>query len=420
MSKCKRGTSVYLLDRVIPMLPVRLSNDLCSLNPHEEKLVIGCTMEIDNSGNVISSTLEEGIIKTTKRLSYQNCNRVLEEGVVTDLDYSEELIDNLRLMVKLKDILKEKRNRRGSIDFDTVEPKIILNESGEAIDIIPIERGVSEQIIEEFMIVCNETVAEFISNLDLPFIYRVHDKPDNIKFQMLKSMVSKLGYKLLGLYPKELQKLLNALDSKDNYIKNAMLRLMAKAVYSEENIGHFGLASRFYTHFTSPIRRYPDLLVHRLIRKYIFQNQNLLNEEEYRLLKDEIAQIALTSSNCERSAMECEFAVNDMKKAEYMSSFIGTIYEGIVTSIHKFGIFVTLPNTVDGLIRADNLRLNGFYFDNYSNLYVNRNNKKISLGETLKVRLINSNKKTSEIDFELVYNNRGVSRYGKYKGYRKK
>lgn len=416
----KRGTSVYLLDRVIPMLPVRLSNDLCSLNPNEEKLVISCIMEIDTSGNVITSSLEEGIIKTTKRLNYQDCNKVLEEGYIEEVGYSLDLIDNLKLMVELKDILKEKRNRRGSIDFDTVEPKIILNESGEAIDIIPIERGISEQIIEEFMIVCNETVAEFISNLDLPFIYRIHDKPDNIKFQMLKSMVSKLGYKLLGLYPKELQKLLNALDSKDNYIKNSMLRLMAKAVYSEENIGHFGLASRFYTHFTSPIRRYPDLLVHRLIRMYIFNNQNLLSDDEYRLLKDEIAKIALTSSNCERSAMECEFAVNDMKKAEYMSSFIGSIYEGIVTSIHKFGIFVTLPNTVDGLIRADNLRINGFYFDNYSNVYVNKTSKKISLGETLKVRLINSNKKTSEIDFELVYNNRGVSRYGKYKGYLKK
>ena len=265
-----------------------------------------------------------------------------------------------------------------------------------------------------------ENLGCIVSNLDLPFIYRIHDKPDNIKFQMLKSMVSKLGYKLLGLYPKELQKLLNALDSKDNYIKNSMLRLMAKAVYSEENIGHFGLASRFYTHFTSPIRRYPDLLVHRLIRKYIFNNENLFSDEEYLALKEEIASIALSSSYCERSAMECEFAVNDMKKAEYMASFIGEFYEGIVTSIHKFGIFVTLPNTVDGLIRADNLRINGFYFDNYSNTYINRNSKKISLGQTLKVRLINSNKKTSEIDFELVYNNKGVSKYGKYKGYRKK
>ena len=416
----KRGTSVYLVDRVIPMLPVRLSNDLCSLNPNEEKLVVACMMEIDNSGNVVTSSLEEGIIKTTKRLSYQKCNVVLDKGLVDEIDYDQSIIDNLKLMVELRDILSQKRTRRGSIDFDTVEPKIILNETGVAIDIIPIERGISETIIEEFMIVCNETVAEFISNLDLPFIYRVHDKPDNIKFQMLKSMVSKLGYKLQGLYPKELQKLLNALDSKDNYIKNSMLRLMAKAVYSEENIGHFGLASRFYTHFTSPIRRYPDLLVHRLIRRYIFNNQNLLNELEYLELKEKIASIALLNSNSERSAMECEFAVNDMKKAEYMSSFIGNLYEGVVTSIHKFGIFVTLPNTVDGLIRKDNLYLNGFNFDQYSNVYVNRNGRKITLGETVKVRLINSNKKTSEIDFELVYNNKGVSRYGKYKGYRKK
>lgn len=415
-----RGTSVYLVDRVIPMLPVRLSNDLCSLNPNEEKLVISCIMEIDQQGNVVTSSLEEGIIKTTKRLSYQKCNIVLEKGLVEEIDYDQGIIDNLQLMVELRDILNQKRTRRGSIDFDTIEPKIILNEAGIAIDIIPIERGVSETIIEEFMIVCNETVAEFISSLDLPFIYRVHDKPDNIKFQMLKTMVSKLGYKLQGLYPKELQKLLNALDSKDNYIKNSMLRLMAKAIYSEENIGHFGLASRFYTHFTSPIRRYPDLLVHRLIRRYIFNHQNLLSDSEYLELEEQIASIAKQNSNSERSAMECEFAVNDMKKAEYMSSFIGSIYEGIVTSIHKFGIFVTLPNTVDGLIRKDNLRINGFSFDNYSNAFINRNGRKITLGENVKVRLINANKKTSEIDFELVYNNKGVSRYGKYKGYRKK
>lgn len=415
-----RGTSVYLVDRVIPMLPVRLSNDLCSLNPNEEKLVISCIMEIDQQGNVVTSSLEEGIIKTTKRLSYQKCNIVLEKGLVEEIDYDQGIIDNLQLMVELRDILNQKRTRRGSIDFDTIEPKIILNEAGIAIDIIPIERGISETIIEEFMIVCNETVAEFISSLDLPFIYRVHDKPDNIKFQMLKTMVSKLGYKLQGLYPKELQKLLNALDSKDNYIKNSMLRLMAKAIYSEENIGHFGLASRFYTHFTSPIRRYPDLLVHRLIRRYIFNQQNLLSDSEYFELKEQIASIAKQNSNSERSAMECEFAVNDMKKAEYMSSFIGSIYEGIVTSIHKFGIFVTLPNTVDGLIRKDNLSINGFSFDNYSNAFINRNGRKITLGENVKVRLINANKKTSEIDFELVYNNKGVSRYGKYKGYRKK
>ena len=201
-------------------------------------------------------------------------------------------------------------------------------------------------------------------------------------------------------------------------LSSLLLRSMQKAVYDKNNIGHFGLGSKCYTHFTSPIRRYPDLMVHRLLRKYLFNNQ--INEEVIEYYEKQLEEITSHSSERERAAVDCEREVDDMKKAEYMASFIGNLYEGVVTSIHKFGIFVTLPNTVDGLIRKDNLYLNGFNFDQYSNVYVNINGRKITLGETVKVRLINSNKKTSEIDFELVYNNKGVSRYGKYKGYRKK
>lgn len=429
-----RGTSVYLLDRVIPMLPVRLSNDLCSLNPNEDKLVISCIMEIDNQGNVVSSKLEEGIIKTTKRLSYENCNVVLKEGLNDNIDYDLKIINDLKLMKELRDVLNQKRVRRGSIDFDTTEAKVVLNENGEAIDILKVVRGESESIIEEFMIVCNESVAEFISQMELPFIYRVHDKPDNLKFQKLKAMVTKLGYTVYNLFPKEIQKLLNNLDEKDNYLKNVMLRLMEKAVYSAENIGHFGLASRNYTHFTSPIRRYPDLLVHRLIRRYIFNNDNILDDEEYQLLNDKIASIALLNSNSERSAMECEFAVIDYKKAEYMQSFISYIFEGVVTSIHKFGIFVTLDNTVDGLISKDNLYFNGYIYEEYHNCFINRKGIMIKLGDRVKVKVANANKKTSEIDFELIEErkqsnkvqkktslyNKGDRKRGKHKGYRKK
>ena len=270
------------------------------------------------------------------------------------------------------------------------------------------------------MIKANETVAELISSMVLPFIYRVHDKPDNVKFQTLKNFVGSLGYKLLSAHPMEIQKLLNSLDEKDIYLKNSIIRLMAKAVYSSDNIGHFGLASKYYTHFTSPIRRYPDLLVHRLIRKYLFNNDNMLSDTEYQLLKAKIDEIAYTSSEAERSAMNCEFAVLDMKKAEYMSQFIGDVFTGIISSVHSFGIFVGLENTVEGLIRKEELKQKGFYYNNQG-YYENNKNHKLSIGDKVKVRVSNANKKLSEIDFDLVYNNGGVKYYGrKNKNYRKK
>ncbi|MBO4667241.1 MAG: ribonuclease R [Bacilli bacterium] len=415
-----RGTSVYLLDRVIPMLPVRLSNDLCSLNPNEEKLVISCIMEIDNKGDAVDVRVEEGIIKTTKRLSYEVCNEVLENGTSEHPDY-EICLDSLKKMIELAKILNEKREKRGSIDFDTIEPEIILDKEGKAIDIVVKPRGESERIIEEFMIKANESIAELISSMDLPFIYRVHDKPDNIKFQTLKNFVSGLGYKLLSSHPMEIQKLLNNLDENDIYLKNSIIRLMAKAIYSSENIGHFGLASEYYTHFTSPIRRYPDLLVHRLIRKYLFNNDNILNDKEYHSLKSKIDEIAYSSSEAERSAMNCEFAVIDMKKAEYMSQCIGEVYTGVISSIHSFGIFVGLDNTVEGLIRKEELKLKGFYYNNQGYYLNERRNTKLKLGDKVKIRVKNANKKLSEIDFELVYNNGGVRYYGrKNKNNRKK
>lgn len=416
-----RGTSVYLLDRVIPMLPVRLSNDLCSLNPNEDKLVISCIMEIDKNGETVDTRIEEGIIKTTKRLSYEICNEVISGNLDNHPDY-EVALKPLEMMLELSRILNEKRRQRGSIDFDTIEPNIILDEEGKAVDIVVTPRGESERIIEEFMIKANESVAYLISSMDLPFIYRVHDKPDNIKFQMLKNYVNGLGYKILSPHPMEIQKLLNSLDESDIYLKNTIIRLMAKAIYSSDNIGHFGLASSYYTHFTSPIRRYPDLLVHRLLRKYLFNNDNLLSDDEYNELLSIIDDIAYTSSTAERNAMNCEFAVDDMKKAEYMSQFIGETFTGIISSIHSFGIFVGLENTVEGLIRRENLKAKGFYYNNqgyYENI---RRKGKLSLGDTIKVRLTNTSKKLSEIDFELVYNNGGVKKqYGrKNKNYRKK
>ena len=397
-----RGTSVYLLDRVIPMLPYKLSNDLCSLNPDEDKLVISCIMEIDNLGNVIDSSLNEGVIKTVKRLNYRDCNLVLENGVSLKPDY-QEVYPYLVLMKELAEKLYEKKHKRGALDFDIPEIKVNLDDLGKAVAVEKIERGISEHIIEEFMIVANETVAEFIENMELPFIYRVHDEPDGLKFQNLKMIVRNLGYKIKSLHPLELQKLLEYIEDEGSYLKTMILRLMAKAVYSENNIGHFGLASKSYTHFTSPIRRYPDLLVHRLIRKYIFNHE--IDAREFLDLTQKISDIANHSSKKEREAFECEMKVLDMKKTEYMENFIGEKFKGTISSVTRFGVFVTVLDGIDGLVHVSNMEGDYFEYDSYNNQYVGRrSNKKIKIGDAVDVILISALKENSEIDFKLVYN----------------
>lgn len=418
-----RGTSVYLADRVIPMLPVRLSNDLCSLNPNEEKLVIACIMEINRNGEVLNSSITEGVIKTVKRLNYEDCNKVLEEGIKAVPDY-EEVYNSLVKMSELAEILFERKHNLGALDFDIPESKVVIDDNGKTIDIVPRERGISEHIIEQFMICANETVASFIENMDLPFIYRVHDKPDKIKFHLFKGIASSLGYSVRSLKPLELQRLLENVDDKHGYIKTLVLRLMAKAVYSEENIGHFGLASLSYTHFTSPIRRYPDLIVHRLLRKYLFNHD--IKANEFGDLINKIAYIAKHSSEQERNASDCEMKVLDMKKAEYMADFIGEKFKGTVSSVTKFGVFVTLENSVDGLVHISNMDGDFYQYDSHNNCYFGRRTRRsIKLGDDVSVQLIKSDKKTSEIDFKLVYNNSNrkpiVSKGDKYngKGYKK-
>ncbi len=402
-----RGTSVYLADRVIPMLPVRLSNDLCSLNPNEEKLVIACIMEINHNGEVLSSSITEGIIKTVKRLNYEDCNIVLENGPKAVEGY-DTIYNSLVKMRELAEILFNRKHCLGALDFDIPESKVIIDESGKTIDIVPRERGISEHIIEQFMICANETVASFIENMDLPFIYRIHDKPDRIKFHLFKGIASSLGYNVRSLKPLELQRLLENVDDKHSYVKTLVLRLMAKAVYSEENIGHFGLASDSYTHFTSPIRRYPDLIVHRLLRKYLFNHD--INASEFNELTNKIKGIAEHSSEQERNAAECEMKVLDMKKAEYMANFIGEKFRGTVSSVTKFGVFVTLDNTVDGLVHVSNMDGDYYEYDSHNNCYFGRRTgKTLKLGYEVNVQLIKSDKKTSEIDFKLVYNNSNKS-----------
>ena len=398
-----RGTSIYLLDRVIPMLPVRLSNDLASLNPNEGKLVIALIMEVDNSGKVVDKKFYEGLIKTTKRLSYEECNDVLDGNIKSHPDY-EEVVPDLELMVGLQKILEEKRINRGAINFDLDEVDIKLDAKGYPINIDVIECGISEKIIEEFMILANETVAETMEELDLPAIYRVHDKPDNIKFMMLKNNMDSLGYRIKTLHPREIQALIESLDDEDCYLKDSILRLMAKAVYSTDNIGHFGLASFAYTHFTSPIRRYPDLITHRLIRKYLFNNDVVLDSKQSLNFKNKLENIAKVSSENERIATDLEFKVIDMKKAEYMSNKVGYIYEGVISSIHKFGFFVNIGLTIEGLVHDK--RLKGFVYNREQNDYYNPfKGTVLKVGSKVKVKLSAANKITREIDFDLVYNN---------------
>lgn len=398
-----RGTSLYLADRVIPMLPVRLSNDLCSLNPNEEKLAIACEMIVNSDGKVEESNIFETVIKTKKRLTYNLCNEVLEtKDSLTDKEYLDILPD-LELMNELSIILQNKNTKRGALDFDVPESKVVVDSEGHAVDIKLIKRGISERIIETFMILANETVASVIEAMDLPFIYRVHDKPDVLKLQDLKVMAGYLGYSLRGNYATEIQKFLSSIKEEDEFLKTFVLRLMAKAVYSEENIGHFGLGSDAYTHFTSPIRRYPDLIVHRLIRKYIFNGD--INVNEFSALETKIEDIAIQSSKKERAAIQCEYDVDDMKKAEYMSKYIGQVFEGKISSITNFGMFVILENTVEGLVRLRDLTDDYYIFN--STLYTlvgEKTRRKYRIGDSVLVKLVKSDKKVREIDFKIVYN----------------
>lgn len=398
-----RGTSLYLADRVIPMLPVRLSNNLCSLNPNEEKLAIACEMIITNEGKVIESELFETVIKTKKRLTYNLCNEVLEtKDCLTDKEYLE-ILPELELMNELSVILQNKNIKRGALDFDVPESKVVIDSKGHAVDIKLIKRGISERIIESFMILANETVAETIESMDLPFIYRVHDKPDLLKMQDLKVMAGYLGYSLRGNYATEIQRFLSNIKEEDEFLKTFVLRMMAKAIYSEENIGHFGLGSDAYTHFTSPIRRYPDLIVHRLIRKYIFNGD--INVNEFSALEAKIEDIAIQSSKKERAAIQCEYDVDDMKKAEYMCQFIGEVFEGKISSITNFGMFVTLANTVEGLVRLRDLTDDYYIFNpTLYTLVGEKTRRKYRIGDSVLVKLIKSDKKVREIDFRLVYN----------------
>lgn len=400
-----RGTSVYLADRVIPMLPHKLSNGICSLNPNVDRLALSCIMEIDKNGNVVDYDILQTIIRSRKQMTYKNVNKILEENIVPE-GY-EEYEEKLRLMLDLAHILRKNKENRGYIDFDIDESKIIVDDKGKAIDVTLRYRGEGEKLIEDFMIVANETVATHIYYMELPFIYRIHGEPNEEKINNFMRFLNILGYKvkedLHKLTPKTMQNILGQLKDKKEFhlLSSLLLRSMQKAIYDTNNIGHFGIASKCYTHFTSPIRRYPDTTVHRLLHTYIFDNN--INNETINFYERELPFVAEHTSNMERRSIECERAVDDMKKAEYMMDHIGEEYEGIISSVMPFGMFVELPNLIEGLVRLDSIKGDYYTYDETTfTVRGNKDKRGFRLGDSVKVKVVAADKEKRTIDFEVV------------------
>ena len=383
-----RGTSSYLANTVIPMLPHQLSNGICSLNPGVIRLTISCEMEIDDKGKLVDSDIFESYIKSRKQMTYKNVNKILNENVVPE-GY-EEFADDLRLMEELSKKIRKSKLEKGYIDFDVPEPKIITDENGKAIDIQKRIQDTGENLIEDFMIMANETVATTISYMELPFIYRVHGLPDEDKIKNFLHFVGVLGYKVnanvKNITPKTIQTILKQLKGKKEYsiLSSMLLRSMQKAIYDSVNIGHFGLASKFYTHFTSPIRRFPDLTVHRLLRTYLF-NHNIDNTViDY--YNSTLPEVAKHSSEREMAATQCERDVDDMKMAEYMEGHIGEVYKGIISTVTNYGIYVELDNLVEGMIKIDQLEDDYYFYDESTfSLVGKRSKKRYMLGDKIDI-----------------------------------
>ena len=400
----KRGTSIYLVDRVIPMLPHKLSNGICSLNPQVDRYAISCIMEINQEGNVVSHDIMPTVIHSSYRMTYNNVNKILDGDFALQQEY-KDVVDLFFLMQELAQILRKKRDAKGAIDFDVNEAKVIVDKKGKPIDVVLRVRGYSDKIIEEFMLCANETVAEHFKWLDLPFIYRVHEHPKLKKLQQFVSIVKPLGYQIKGslenVYPNELSAIIEASKDTEEHtiIATLLLRCMQKARYDEQCLGHFGLADDYYTHFTSPIRRYPDLLVHRLIRTYLFEQRM----DQISHFQEVIPYLAEQSSNREREAIDIEREVDDMKMAEYMSDHIGEEYEGMISSVTQFGFFVELPNTIDGLVHITELRDDYYHYDEKNLMLVGEmTGRTYKLSDKVKIRVLSCNKKERTIDFELV------------------
>ena len=401
----KRGTSVYLVDRVIPMLPRRLSNGICSLNPQVERLTLSCDMEIDSKGKVVRYEIYEGVIKTKERMTYKNVNKILTDKDPETIARYEYLVPTFKLMHELMEILGKKRASRGSIEFEFQETKIILDENGKPIEIRPYERGISEQIIEEFMLACNETIAEHMFWKEAPFVYRVHEDPAPEKIEAFNEFIYNFGYHIKGIaeiHPKALQQLVEKIKGtrEERIISTLMLRSLRKARYTSSNLGHFGLAAKYYCHFTSPIRRYPDLIIHRIIKEDL---HGKLKGNRVTELHGKLEGIADQCSIRERAAEEAERDVEDLKKAEYMKERVGQEYEGIISSVTSFGIFVELENTIEGLIRISNIDDDYYTFDEKHHCMIGERSKRtFRIGDVVNIRVDKVDVMLKTIDFVLV------------------
>lgn len=403
----ERGTSIYLVDRVIPMIPHRLSNGICSLNPQVDRLTISCEMEINPKGEVVSHDIFPSVIRTTERMTYSDVNRIIVDKDPELMEKYEPLVPMFFLMNELAEILRKKRFERGAIDFDFKEAKVLVDEDGKPTDVVIRERSAAERLIEDFMLIANETVAEHFHWMNLPFIYRVHEDPKEEKLNRFFEFITNFGYVVKGtaneVHPRALQQILEECRGtpEEMVISTVMLRSMKQARYDAESLGHFGLSADFYTHFTSPIRRYPDLIVHRLIRTYLFEGK--MDEETQQAWREKLPDIAEHSSNMERRAVDAERETDDLKKAEFMLDKIGEEFDGIISSITNFGLFVELPNTVEGLVHVSYLTDDYYHYDESQYAMIGERTGNIfRIGDEITVRVVNVNKEERIVDFEIV------------------
>lgn len=397
-----RGTSVYVTDRVVPMLPERLSNGICSLNPNVDRLTQSCLMEIDRKGRVVNHQICQSVINTTFRMTYSDVNAILAGDDELAEKY-QPIVESIHHMADLHAILEKMRVRRGALNFDTNEAKIIINDKGMPVDIVLRQRGVAERMIESFMLAANETVAEHFSKRKLPFIYRIHEEPKAEKLQKFLDYASIFGIHIHGTANKitqqALQEFMAKVENKPgaDVLNMMLLRSMQQARYSEHNHGHYGLAAEYYTHFTSPIRRYPDLLVHRMIREY-----TQVTDEKIEHFRQVIPELVTSSSTLERRAIDAERVVEAMKKAEYMEEYVGEEFEGVVSSVVKFGLFIELPNTIEGLIHITTLPEFYNYNERTMTLQGEKSGKVFRVGQPIKIKLVRADKETGDIDFEYL------------------
>ena len=403
-----RGTSIYMLGRVIPMLPRKLSNGICSLNAGKDRLALSCTMEINKQGQVVSSDIYKSVIRVTERMSYTDVQKILDKSDNEVIRKYERYIDEFEAMKELALILKEKRKEQGYLNLDIPETKIVLDEKGRPIDIHKYEVTFANEIIEQFMLAANETVAERFYWLEAPFIYRVHEAPDLEKIQELNKFLHNLGYKIKAnkdsIHPTEFAKVLEEVKGKDEekVVSNLILRTLKVARYESENNGHFGIASKYYCHFTSPIRRYPDLFIHQIISKYIEKNYDV-DDYFFEKYSKRAYKRAFSSSEREKIATKVEREAEKIKKAEYMENKVGEEYDAIISSITKWGMFAQLDNTVEGLIRFENMGEDEYFIYDEANkiLRGERTNKIYKIGQKIKVEVIAASKQTRTVDFRL-------------------